>query len=207
MHYDCPEPGDISDVRELNREFLADLLRQRHPSLRDLDRNNGEALARLAEAPFLLYELRAPDAGFWDRTFSGTSDLLDSSMGHRGDDAGQVASTLGFLWHLSKRDPHAARLFTGSSTDWCQRLSGMPLIHVINRALGAGVRPYLRMDAHDSRWRARVCAASGPDKAAHSVAVTRVLQALLVAGEGEVTAQAACRLQSPTRRFVARERG
>ncbi len=207
MQYDCPEPGDISDVRELNREFLAELARRQHPGLKDLDRSDGDALTRLAEAPFLLFELRAPDVGFWDRTFSGTNDLLDSSPKDQSSGAAQVASTLGFLWHLSKRDPHAARLFSGSSREWCQRLAATPLIHAINRALGAGIRPCLRMQADDARWRAMVCAASATDKATYRVAVTRVLQALLVTADNDATAQAACRLRSPTRRFVVRERG
>ncbi len=207
MQYDCPETGNIADVRELNREFLADLLRQQHPALDELDRDNGEALARLAQAPFLLYELRAPDPGFWERTFSGASDLLDNAS--RGDArwAGQVASTLGFLWHLSKRDLHAARLFTGSATDWCRRLSETPLIHVINRALVEGIRPELRLDADDTRWRSMVRTASGRDKALRSAAVMRVFQALLVPGDGQVTRQAACRARSPSRRFVVRDGG
>ncbi len=207
MPYHCPQPADIADVHALNREFLSDLLCQQHKGLQDLDRESGDALTRIAAAPFLVYELRSPDPGFWDRTFSGASDLLDSVNTGSARDAGQVASTLGFLWHLSRRDVHAARLFTGSSRDWCERLADTPLIHVINRALGAGIRPSLRMRDDDPRWRSMVRAASASDKAHQLVAVMRVFHALLVEGAPtSAVANAACRSRSPARRFAVRDR-
>ncbi|MEM1173565.1 MAG: hypothetical protein AAGA33_02785 [Pseudomonadota bacterium] len=207
MPYHCPQPADIADVRALNREFLADLLSRHHRGVQDLDRASDDALTRLADVPFLVYELKAPDPGFWDRTFTGASDLLDSAGQGDARDVGQVASTLGFLWHLSRRDVHAARLFAGSSTDWCQGLAETPLVQVIHRALGAGIRPCLRLHDEDIRWRAMVQAASASDKARQIVAVMRVFQALLVEEETvAVVATAACRSRSPLRRFAVRDK-
>ncbi|MEM6511726.1 MAG: hypothetical protein AAF660_01830 [Pseudomonadota bacterium] len=207
MTYHCPQPADMADVSALNHAFLCDLRDRQHRALDDLAGDGHQALRQLADVPFLIYRLHAPDPGFWQRTFAGANDLVDAAETSPARETGQVASTLGFLWHLSRRDAHAARLFTGSSGEWCRQLAETPLVHLINRSLACGLRPALRLDADDPRWRAMVWSASGGNKADRLVAVMRVFQALLIAGEQAARhSAAACRSRSPARQFAVRER-
>jgi hypothetical protein len=191
MRYPCPEPADIDDVQALNRAFLERLnaATGRRPA------------AGAAEVPFLLYTLDAPDEGLWDRLFDARIDLVDVSASTPDDWATLVSSTLGFLWHLSRRDLHAVRLFSGYPNDWCERLAARPLIQLVNDGLAAGIRPALRFDAADPAWRA--LASSRRSRRARHSDVMRALQSLLVASEKQAPfATAACRLR-PVAKGVA----
>ena len=142
MHFPCPDTCDVDDVHALNRDFLSSLLAGDDPAALQnrLVALSAQQRQTLAEAPFLLYSLG--DSRRWQRAFDDAVDLLDDATPPQW--ASLTATTIAFLWHLSKRDPHSARLYSGVSTAFCRRLASEPLIRITQRALEAGIAPRLR---------------------------------------------------------------
>jgi len=182
MRYPCPQRSDMDDVFALNRVFLNGL-------------HGPRAAGQAADVPFLLYTLEASDPGLWDRLFDGRVDLVDGTEPTPDEWATLVTSTLGFLWHLSKRDLHAVRLFSGCSNEWCERLAARPLIQLINDGLVAGLQPALRFDAADPAWRSLLLSRGSGER--RHLDVMRALQALLVTpSRARPLRTAACRLRN-----------
>jgi hypothetical protein len=145
MDYSAPEPADFTNVRSLNIAFLSILrssvagakLRQQLPAdlrpavvdLTDLQ------LRRLADVPFMLMSLREHDARIWRQLTSvePTLDLLRQEPA--GDELDRLLiAGIGFLWQLVRRNPYAARLVSGASPDWCERLAEATLLHLVRNA-------------------------------------------------------------------------
>jgi len=146
MHYPGPDPVDLENVFALNAAFL-DWLRGagRHavPSQASPDRmalaalDRGQ-LAHLAKTPFLLVSFSDHDEERWRELLDehGGADLF-AVPPPRDEQAARLLSTgLAFLWQLAKRNAYAARLVSGASLGWCERLSECTLVGLLARAAG-----------------------------------------------------------------------
>jgi hypothetical protein len=144
MDFSGPQPADFADVRSLNKAFLRCLrgvaagsrMRRKMPEAAGktvLGLGEGE-IARLAQMPMLLASVREYDDGYW-------RDLLDSEpTGRLAEDrygtpevAEVTATTVAFLWQLARHNPYAARLVSGATLGWCERLTGCTLQGVLWR--------------------------------------------------------------------------
>jgi hypothetical protein len=146
MDYSGPESADFVNVRSLNVAFLSILrssadgamLRRRLPEdlrpaiigLTDIQ------LRRLADVPFLLMSLRERDTLVWQQltAVEATGDLLQKKPAK--DEFGSLlVAGLGFLWQLVRRSPYVARLVSGASPEWCERLADVTLLHLVQNAV------------------------------------------------------------------------
>ena len=147
MEYQGPEHADLANVCALNISYL-DWLRARGnvrstevsmtPEIGDaLARLSRLQLERLSRVPFLLMSFREYDEGHWRSLFAaGPAADLFHTMREPDEDATRlIAAGLGFLWQLSKRNPYAARLVSGASLYWCERLAACTLVELFSRVV------------------------------------------------------------------------
>ena len=120
-----PSANDYVNVRALNTAFL-----------KTISTLNGNQQERLAAAPLLLFSVHEGDLPWWDRLLAGSwqVDLMDDP-----DLADPLRrqlqfAALSFLWHLSRRNAYAARVITGASVAWCERIGALPLVTLLHRA-------------------------------------------------------------------------
>ncbi len=211
MDFTGPAATDFANVACLNREFLG---RLRDSSAgRDLRQHLPEAMAaiatgltdlqieRLCRLPFLLLSLRERDEDFWrvmmhrERNF----ELFEQAPGTPADPL--CAAALSFLWQLAGRNPYAARLISGATLAWCERLAECTLLDLLARTASRGDCILPRMPNHEPLW-ARLFGAglSGNASlrhAAHMAALQIVLTEDPVAGYRPLRA-AACRVAMPS---------
>lgn len=147
MQYRAPDRADLTNVFVLNRAFVAWQRTRPRDAARDRDlapemRARIAALdagqrARLARTPFLLMSFAEDDETRWQILFAEqrTRDLLQYL--HVPDEVASTVTSagLGFLWQLAQRNPYAARLVSGASLTWCERLAASTLMDLIARAL------------------------------------------------------------------------
>ena len=120
--YQPPAPSDYDNVIELNRAFLA--------ATGNLSRTQQK---QLANAPFLLFSFREQQPEWWDRALAEQAELL-RDPGIAPEPLRRVQTTaLAFLWQLADRNPYAARIISGASVEWCERLTSMPLLTLVQR--------------------------------------------------------------------------
>jgi len=144
MEFSGPDVADFANVARLNHAFLVRLRHVAHGRrLRALMPAATGALAarltdlqieRLSGAPFLLLSLREREEAFWrvlthqDSNF----DLFETAAPDRPPDPLATAA-LSFLWQLAARNPYAARLVSGATLAWCERLSECTLVDTLQR--------------------------------------------------------------------------
>lgn len=134
MDYQGPDAVDIRNTRALNLSYLAAIR-----PLNDVGEATGRMLTelqarRLSMTPFLLFSLREQDVEFWDEVFADDpqADLLETTASPAIHEL-QVAA-LGFLWQLSRQRPYVARLVSGATAHWCDRLGALTLVELIRMA-------------------------------------------------------------------------
>jgi len=134
MDYQGPDAVDIRNTRALNRAYLAAI----RPTS-DVGDATGRTLTelqarRLSMTPFLLFSLREQDVEFWEEVLADDpqADLLETVASPAIHEL-QV-SALGFLWQLSRQRPYVARLVSGATANWCDRLSALTLVELIRMA-------------------------------------------------------------------------
>lgn len=199
MSYPSPKQSDLDDVAALNQAFLDELAKDQfgNPALKDR-----QIRQRLADCPCLLYRLAGHDPAYWQRLFERRHDLLDAARPTAARWNHLVSATLGFLWHLGRRDPHAARLFSGESHAWFAALSSMQLVHLTHGALASGLEPELRYADDDPLWFSLLAAAAKDNRRELEMIAMRSLHLALAAREESLPARsAACRRPSPTRQL------
>jgi len=143
MDFSGPDAADFANVRALNHAFLARLrapnegqsLREQLPPRISvlIEALTNLQLERLAATPLLLISLRERDETCWralDVDDPNIGLLADSSSG---SDELQAAA-VSFLWQLAGRNPYAARLISGASLAWCQRLAACTVLDVLRAA-------------------------------------------------------------------------
>jgi hypothetical protein len=155
----------------------------------------------LAGTPFLLFSLGEGGGRLWQRAFLGKVDLLDRPTQRRW--VPFTTAAIAFLWHLSRRDPYCARLFSGASRAWCTQLADCCLVSVTEQALKVGVSPVPRPLASVGSWDMLITAAASERPETAVTARIAALQTVLMdrrRPSGSLAA-AACRVSARARQL------
>jgi hypothetical protein len=213
MEFRGPEPADFANVRSLNRAFLKlicrptggkRLRRQLSPLLEPLMAGlTTMQIQRLANAPFLLFSLRELGDVYWSEIFADdpTGDLF-TPLGQPSPESGQlIAAALGFLWQLSSGNPYAARVVSGASLSWCERLSDVTFLKLIQCTAGRDDLLVLRHADNDNLWRKLLIAGINSEPEIRTSAHQCALQTMLTTAQSSANrplSAAACRGPAPT---------
>jgi hypothetical protein len=212
MEFRGPEPADFANVRSLNKAFLKQLslptagkrfCGQLSLALEPLMAGlTALQIQRLAKAPFLLFSLRELDDVYWTTIFADdpTGDLFTPPGQPAPESEQLIAAALGFLWQLSSRNPYAARVVSGASLSWCERLSEVTLFHLLQRTAGRDDLLILRLADNDNLWRKLLVAGISSEPEVRAAAQHCVLQTMLTNtqnGSYRALSAAACRVPAP----------
>jgi hypothetical protein len=167
-------------------------------------------IGRLSRTPFLLMSVNDEDERRWREVFASNpcADLLDAEYLPDRAESRLLMATLGFLWHVAKRNPYTARLVSGASLDWCDQFASLPLVALYEQ-LGhcSPLRPRL---AHDGDfWRKLLGAGISSRKDVRLAARISAMQTVITRCapmKGQPLAAAACKLPAVSMRVADRRR-
>jgi len=209
MEYQGPTPDDLVNIEALNRSFLAAV------SESDAAVFAGIAARRLTEkqrswlasAPFLLFSLREQDSEYWQRILTDDPQIdLVKRCDSPDEKIGQLqVAGLGFLWQLIRRNPYAARIISGAPVSWCERLAGLTLVSVLQRAASRGDLLRIRFPDESNVWRRLLGHGISSRSQVRLTSHHSALQAMLTGGQEsryDKLSAAACNMQPPVRRAV-----
>lgn len=168
--YPGPNRDDYADVLALNTAFLE--------ASYDL---KGPQRGRLAAAPFLLFSIRENDLDWWDRALADDrqGDLMAPQKLSNTELRDIQSAAIGFLWQLARRNPYAARIISGATIAWCEKLAVLPLVTLLNRVGSRSDLMTSRLEDHnDTFHRLLGSGTSSRQSVRHSSQLT-VLQSLL----------------------------
>jgi hypothetical protein len=191
--YRGPGADDYANVLAFNTAFLVVTTELRAAELR-----------RLAAAPFLLFSMRENDLEWWDDALVDRhqADLMGPHEQPNTDLRRLQTAAISFLWHLSRRNPYAVRIISGAPVAWCDRITALPLVTLLNRL---GARADLlrsRIDVDEDSGGRLLGHGTSSKALLRRSAQLAVLQGLLTRpGLGEYTRlkTAACGLSRPMR--------
>ena len=125
IEYPAPSPEDYADVRALNGAFIDAAYALKGPQR-----------GRLAKTPFLLFSFREHDPDWWNDALAdvGQRSLIDEVEAMSPAFARVQTAALSFLWQLGRRNPYVARIVAGVSMSWCEKIAGLPLVVLLERA-------------------------------------------------------------------------
>jgi len=135
-----PSADDYANVLALNTAFIKATFEMKGPQR-----------GRLAAAPFLLFSVRERDLEWWEEA------LVDERQGNLMAVADlenpeirriQMAA-LSFLWQLARRNPYAARIISGATVSWCEKITDLPLVTLLDRIGVRGDLMQSRLDNPD----------------------------------------------------------
>ena len=140
--YDGIDRADLAEVQALNRACLRLMRRREGQVSRDhlpepiaarIQGLTDWELERLAGIPVLL-GISVANTDYWDQWFDreAQTHLFEESPAPT-PTADVAVATLLFLWQLSRTNPYAARLVSGASVSWCERLAGYRLAWLVRR--------------------------------------------------------------------------
>mgnify|MGYP001828741872 CR=1 FL=1 len=142
MEYEGLTIDHLANVEALNRRWLR--------CWRESDAAAGDLTARFrdraATAPFLLFSFCEQDDDLWSRVLEKPRqrDLLDEPRRSNDELAAVQMNGLAFIWALAWRNPYAARIVTGAPSGWCERISSVTLVRVLECTSGRSlIRPRL----------------------------------------------------------------
>lgn len=201
MDYEGLTTDDLANVTALNRAWLD--LGNRQAGARRLSLARIE---RLAAAPFLLFSFREHDDALWRRLLreEPQADLIEDAPIDDTDLNSLQGAGIAFLWDLARRNPYVARIVSGATLDWCDRLAGSTLAEL----LGKAARQLIiceRFSADDTRLERLLEHGGSVDATLREATQLGVLQSLLTQGRdaryGRLPA-AACGLRLPHRKVA-----
>ncbi len=136
--YRGPGADDYAEVLALNTAFLEATSGLKRPQR-----------GRLAAAPFLLFSLRENDLAWWELTLAEhCQGNLMSPSEHSNAELRRIQNAaISFLWQLCRRNPYAVRIISGASIAWCEKITELPLVTLLNRI---GAREDLMISRVDS---------------------------------------------------------
>ena len=132
-----PSPDDYANVLALNTAFI-----------KATSELKGPQRGRLAAAPFLLFSLREDDSPWWAGVLADQrqGDLMAAAE-HESPELRRIqTAAISFLWQLARRNPYAARIISGASISWCDMITVLPLVTLLNRIGGRGDLMVSRLD-------------------------------------------------------------
>ncbi len=218
MDFQGPQAADLADVYALNAEFLAcfrapvtaagSLMRRTSPALVErLAALHARQLARLARTPFLLLSFREYDDECWDGLFrrDASHDLLTPLEQPSDDLARLTAAGMGFLWQLSKRNPYTARIVSGATLYWCERVAARTLMELLVRVIPCDHLLEPRLADNADFWNKLLSAGVNSEREVRVAARLCALQTMLTqspAARYRSLPAAACNMPMPALRVA-----
>ena len=212
MAFRGPADHDLNNVYALNSALLAlidqqddwiDAPPELAARLRSLD---AEERDRLARTPLLLLSVSEQDLARWSPVFEARHcrDLVSEMHEPPAPVAELASATLGFLWQLARRDTYAARVLSGASIEWCERLAGALLLDVLAFGTHEPGLLALRMGSQSTFWGKLLAAGTSGERDVRLAARVCALQTALTgdaAFSGRPRRAAACSMgPRPARR-------
>lgn len=119
-----PSPDDYANVLALNTAFV-----------KATSALKGPQRGRLAAAPFLLFSLRENDVDWWAGVLAEQrqGDLMAAAELESPELRRIQLAAMSFLWQLGRRNPYAARIISGATNAWCEMITDLPLVTLLNR--------------------------------------------------------------------------
>ena len=184
--YQPPDADDYANVTELN-----------HAWLRATTGLRGPQRARLAAAPFLLFSLREHDLEWWRDALDSKSqaDWLCQTESAPNPIRRIQSAALGFIWQLARRNPYAARLVSGAGVTWCELLTSVPIVALIERVADRPDMTLSRLDRDATTSIEAACTSERAElrRSSHLGALQSMLTTS-VASLDEPLRSAACRM-------------
>ena len=179
MDYEGLTSDDLANVTALNRAWL---------DLANRDAIFSELLSlahveRLAAVPFLLFSFREHDDALWRRLLDDNpqTDLIADTRFEDADLRNLQGAGLAFLWDLARRNPYVARVVSGATLDWCDRLAGSTLADLLGKAANHLIIR-ARFDVDDRRLARLLNNGACVDPTLREATHMGVLQSLLTQG-------------------------
>ena len=119
-----PSADDYTNVQALNTAFV-----------KATSGLKGPQRGRLAAAPFLLFSLRENDLDWWSGVLADQrqGDLMEPTELESSELRRIQSAAMSFLWQLGRRNPYAARIISGGTNAWCEMITDLPLVTLLNR--------------------------------------------------------------------------
>ena len=195
MEYPGPRQEDYENVLALNVAYI-----------RATSALKGPQRGRLAAAPFLLFSLRENDLDWWQRALSDPqqNDLIEHVELNNPVLRSVQTAALSFLWQLAQRNPYAVRVVSGAATAWCETVSALPLLTLLDRIGLRGDLIQSRLDAPDMIGERLLGTGTSASMTLRRSSQLCALQALLARSSPDSQARlpsAACNLSGPMRTF------
>lgn len=139
--YPGPDRADYANVFALNAAFLR--------ATSDL---KGPQRGRLAASPFLLFSLREDDLQWWERILADDhqADLVSEFAASDFELRRIQTVAISYLWQLARQNAYAARVVSGASIAWCEKIAELPLITLLDRSAGRSDLMKSRLDTSDT---------------------------------------------------------
>jgi hypothetical protein len=135
-----PGPDDYANVLALNTAFIKATVEMKGPQR-----------GRLAGAPFLLFSFRERDLAWWDEALveNRQGDLMAVADLENPQLRRIQTAALSFLWQLARRNPYATRIISGANVSWCEKITDLPLVTLLERIGVRGDLMQSRLDNPD----------------------------------------------------------
>lgn len=202
MAFTGPADHDMNNVYALNAALFTVI--DRHGDwieappvlatrLESLGRDERE---RLARTPLLLLSVGEQDLKRWSPVFDSSHcrDLVSEMREPPPRVAELAAATLSFLWQLARRDSYAARVLSGASIEWCERLAGSLLLDVLAFGTREPELLSLRLGSKATFWNKLLAASVSRERDIRRAARVCALQTALTSAD---------EVRRPTRRAAA----
>jgi len=193
MEYAGPGQDDYANVLALNTAYIT--------ASSDL---KGPQRGRLAIAPFLLFSLRESDLEWWQKTLMNDpqGDLMAEPEQRNIPLRRIQTAALGFLWQLARQNPYVARVVSGATISWCDMITDLPLVTLLDRAGGRGDLIKSRFGDSDTIAQRLLGDGVSSRRELRRSSQLRALQALLTRADVDQYTRlpaAACSLSGPMR--------
>jgi hypothetical protein len=152
----------------------------------------------------LLFSLREDDVAWWAGVLADQrqGDLMAAAE-HESPELSRIqAAAISFLWQLARRNPYAARIISGATISWCDKITSLPLVTLLNRIGGRDDLMISRLDKSVALGERLLGNGISSRHQVRRSSQLTVLQTLLTRSEGDNYTQlpaAACSMSSPLR--------
>lgn len=194
--YPGPHRDDYANVLALNSAFIE--------ATSDL---KGPQRGRLAATPFLLFSLREHDIKWWRQALADhrQQDMIENAGLENPDLRRVQTAALSFLWQLAQRNPYAVRVISGATITWCEIVSELPLLSLLDRMAARGDLIQSRLEAPDEIGERLMGSGVSSSMTLRRSSQLCALQTLLTRASTEPHARlpsAACNLSGPARTML-----
>jgi hypothetical protein len=191
--YPGPGSDDYANVQALNSAFIK--------ASSDL---KGPQRGRLAASPFLLFSMRENDPEWWEDALAEQrqGDLMASDDLDSPKLRSIQTAAVSFLWQLSRRNPYAVRVISGATIAWCETISRLPIITLLERVGARGDLMLSRLDDLDAIGKRLLGKGTSSERNVRRSSQLTALQSLLTrpaAGNHSALSAAACTMAGPLR--------